>query len=201
MIIALNKPYDVLSQFTSADGAPTLGQYVSMPDVYAAGRLDKDSEGLLLLTDEPKIARRLTDPRHELPKTYWVQVEREPHEDALELLRTGVEIEGRMTRPAEVRRIAEPELWERPVPVRFRKTVPTCWLEIVLREGRNRQIRKMTAAVGHPCLRIVRVAVGSVTLGGLAPGDWREVVGAEAAALRTMPPPGGGGRLTRTRRA
>lgn len=186
MIVALNKPHGVLSQFTSAEGEPTLADHVPVKGVYPAGRLDKDSEGLLLLTDEAAIAHALTDPRHAHPKTYWVQIEREPDDAALEALRAGISIEGKKTRPAQVRRIAEPDLWERPVPVRFRKTVPTTWLEIVLREGRNRQIRKMTAAVGHPCLRIVRVAVGPVHLGDLAPGQWRELGPAEQTAIRQL---------------
>jgi 23S rRNA pseudouridine2457 synthase len=198
MVIALNKPYGVLSQFTDAEGRPTLADFVTVPDVYPVGRLDMDSEGLLLLTDDARLQHRLTDPRFEHPKTYWVQIEREPAEDALEALRGGVVIEKRRTRPAEVRRIDEPELWERPVQVRFRKSVPTAWLEIVLREGRNRQIRKMTAAVGHPCLRIVRVAIGPVGLSGLQPGESRHLLAIESKALRAQAGarhPGAGARL------
>ena len=186
MLIALNKPYGVLSQFTDSEGRPTLADFVAVPDVYPVGRLDKDSEGLLLLTDDARLQHKLTDPRYEHPRTYWVQIEREPADDALDQLRGGVVIEKRRTRPAEVRCIAEPELWERPVPVRFRKSVPTAWLEIVLREGRNRQIRKMTAAVGHPCLRIIRVAVGPVGLGNLAPGSWRRLTPDEMKSLRVL---------------
>lgn len=183
-VIALNKPYGVLSRFTDPAGRPTLASLVAVPGVYPVGRLDMDSEGLLLLTDEARLAHRLTDPRYEHPRTYLVQVEREPDAAALDALRSGVVLSGRLTRRAEAERIPEPELWERPVPIRFRKTVPTVWLRMVLREGRNRQIRRMTASVGHPCLRIVRVAVGPVELAGLAPGEWRELRGAEARALR-----------------
>ena len=184
MILALNKPYGVLSKFTSENGQPTLADCVPVPEVYAAGRLDKDSEGLLLLTGDPAIAHRLTDPRYEHPKTYWVQVELEPDPAALQALGEGVLIEGKRTLSAEVRQLAEPALWERSVPIRFRKSVPTAWIEIVLREGRNRQIRKMTAAVGHPCLRLVRVAIGAIALGDLAPGCWRPLGRAEERALR-----------------
>lgn len=183
-VIALNKPYGVLSKFTDPEGRATLAGLVDVPGVYPVGRLDMDSEGLLLLTDDARLAHRLTDPRFEHPKTYLVQVEREPDDAALEALRTGVVIEGRPTRPAGADRIEPPVLWERPVPVRFRKTVPTAWLRMVLREGRNRQIRRMTAAVGHPCLRIVRLAVGPVELGNLAPGEWRCLLPAEVKALR-----------------
>ncbi|MBM3266992.1 MAG: pseudouridine synthase [Candidatus Sericytochromatia bacterium] len=183
MVIALNKPYGVLSKFTDAEGRPTLADLVRVPGVYPVGRLDMDSEGLLLLTDDARLSRRLTDPRFEHPRTYWVQVEREPGPDALAALRGGVAIQGRLTAPAGVRVIPEPSLWERPVPVRFRKTVPTCWLEIVLREGRNRQLRRMGAAVGHPVLRVVRVAVGGLLLGDLAPGAWRRLGRADLANL------------------
>ncbi len=183
MVIALNKPYGVLSKFMDPDGRPTLAAYVDLPGIYPVGRLDMDSEGLLLLTDDKRLIHRLTDPRFGHPKTYWVQVEREPGPQALAALRGGVVVEGRMTAPAEVRPLAEPALWERPVPVRFRKTVPTAWLEIVLREGRNRQIRRMGAAVGHPVLRIVRVAIGGLRLGDLAPGAWRHLGRADLAIL------------------
>ncbi len=185
--LMLNKPYDVLSQFSGDDPAKTLKGYVPVPGVYPVGRLDMDSEGLLLLTDDGPLAHRLTDPRYEHPKTYWVQVERVPDEAALEHLRHGVVIQGERTRPAEVRLLADaPELPERPVPVRFRKNVPTAWLEIRLREGRNRQIRRMTAAVGFPTLRIYRVALGPVSLRDLAPGDWRELSPDEVVALKQL---------------
>jgi 23S rRNA pseudouridine2457 synthase len=145
-----------------------------VPGVYPAGRLDRDSEGLLLLTDDGPLQARIADPRFKLPKTYLVQVEREPEEESLARLRGGVLLRDGMTRPASVARIAPPSLWPRDPPVRFRKSVPDCWLRLTIREGRNRQVRRMTAAVGHPTLRLVRWAIGDWTLDGLAPGDWRE---------------------------
>ena len=177
MLIAFNKPYGVLCQFTdrSTPPRPTLGAFGLPPDVYPAGRLDFDSEGLLLLTDEGGLAHRLTDPRHKQPKTYWAQVEGEPGETQLAALREGVTLNDGPTRPARVRRIESPTLWPRDPPVRFRKTVPDAWLELELREGRNRQVRRMTAAVGLPTLRLVRVRVGTHALDGLAPGAWREI--------------------------
>jgi 23S rRNA pseudouridine2457 synthase len=174
-LILLNKPYNVLCKFTDAAGRPTLADYIQTPGVYPAGRLDQDSEGLVLLTGDGALQHRLSDPRHKLPKTYWAQVEGEPDAAALERLRNGVAIEGHKTLPAKARRIAEPELWPRDPPIRFRKSIPTTWLEIVLTEGRNRQVRRMTAAVGNPTLRLVRCAVGPYTLAGLKPGEWREV--------------------------
>ena len=176
MIIAFNKPYGVLCQFTdrSATPRPTLAGFGLPPGVYPAGRLDFDSEGLLLLTDDGALAHRLTDPRHKLEKTYWVQVEGEPDATQLAALRSGVELRDGPTRPARARRIEAPALWPRDPPVRFRKTVPDAWLELAISEGRNRQVRRMTAAVGLPTLRLVRVAVGAHALDGLAPGQWRE---------------------------
>ena len=174
MIVLFNKPYGVLCRFTDRQGRPTLADYIDVPGVYAAGRLDMDSEGLLVLTDDGALQARLSSPKFAKHKTYWVQVEREITDEALEQLREGVEIKGGRTRPAEARRIPEPELWERDPPVRFRKSVPTSWLELRIREGRNRQVRKMTAAVGFPTLRLVRVAVGPYVLGDLGPGEWRE---------------------------
>jgi 23S rRNA pseudouridine2457 synthase len=175
MLIALNKPYGVLCQFTdrSDPPRPTLAGFGLPPDVYAAGRLDHDSEGLLLLTDDGALAHRLTDPRHKQPKTYWVQVEGEPADAQLDALRRGVVLNDGPTRPAAVERIDAPALWPRDPPVRFRKTVPDAWLAITVGEGRNRQVRRMTAAVGLPTLRLVRVAIGEHTLGDLAPGQWR----------------------------
>ncbi|MBB6184585.1 pseudouridine synthase [Oleiagrimonas soli] len=186
MLIALNKPYGVLCQFTDREGRPTLADYVRQKGVYAAGRLDRDSEGLLLLTDEGPLAHRLTDPKHKLPKTYLVQVEGVPSAQALQQLQRGVPLKDGMTRPAEVElHAAAPGwLWPRDPPVRFRKHIPTAWLELTIREGRNRQVRRMTAAVGLPTLRLVRIRVGAVELGDLAPGDWTEVPGDAAAALR-----------------
>lgn len=175
MLIAFNKPYGVLCQFTdrSTPPRPTLAGFGLPPDVYAAGRLDHDSEGLLLLTDDGALAHRLTDPRHKQPKTYWVQVEGEPGDAQLDALRRGVELNDGRTRPARARRIEPPALWPRDPPVRFRKSVPDAWLELELREGRNRQVRRMTAAVGLPTLRLVRVAIGPHRLDGLVPGAWR----------------------------
>lgn len=175
MLIAFNKPYGVLCQFTdrSQPPRPTLAGYGLPPGVYAAGRLDHDSEGLLLLTDDGGLAHRLTDPRHKQPKVYWVQVEGDPDEEQLQALRSGVELNDGRTLPARVERLDTPALWPRDPPVRFRKTVPDAWLAITLREGRNRQVRRMTAAVGLPTLRLVRVAIGGQRLDGLAPGQWR----------------------------
>ncbi len=176
MLIAFNKPFNVLCQFTdrSVPPRPTLAGYGLPPHVYAAGRLDHDSEGLLLLTDDGGLAHRLTDPRHKADKTYWVQVEGEPDEEALQQLRRGVMLKDGPTLPAGVDRLAAaPALWPRDPPVRFRKTVPDAWLAITLREGRNRQVRRMTAAVGLPTLRLVRVSMGPHALGDLQPGQWR----------------------------
>jgi 23S rRNA pseudouridine2457 synthase len=171
------KPYGVLSQFTAEGGHRTLADFGPFPpDVYAAGRLDADSEGLLLLTNDNGLKRRLTDPKFGHPRTYLVQVENIPTAEALERLRRGVVVEGQRTRPAEVRLLEEePDLPSRPVPIRVRKAIPTAWLEITLREGRNRQVRKMTAAVGNPTLRLVRVKIGEWGLEGMRPGEWREV--------------------------
>ena len=175
MLIAFNKPYGVLCQFTdrSIPPRPTLAGFGLPPAVYAAGRLDHDSEGLLLLTDDGALAHRLTDPRHKQPKTYWVQVEGEPDEAQLAVLRSGVQLRDGPTRPAQVERIDPPALWPRDPPVRFRKTVPDAWLQLEIGEGRNRQVRRMTAAVGLPTLRLVRVAIGGHRLDGLPPGQWR----------------------------
>jgi 23S rRNA pseudouridine2457 synthase len=186
-LIALFKPYDVLSQFTDAEGRATLKAFVPIPGIYPVGRLDRDSEGLLLLTDDGPLAHRLTDPRYEHPRTYLVQVERVPDDKALERLRRGVILRDGPTRPAEVERLPDPpDLPERPVPIRFRKSVPTAWLRLTLREGGNRQVRRMTAAVGHPTLRLVRVAIGPLTLGGLTPGHWRELSESERNALQVV---------------
>lgn len=175
MLILLNKPFGVLCQFTDPDGRPTLADYVPVPRVYPAGRLDADSEGLLLLTDDGALQARLADPRHHVEKVYWVQVERVPGEDALARLRASVVLKDGPTRPARVRAIEEPPgLWTREPPIRHRAAIPTAWLEIGLTEGRNRQVRRMTAAVGFPALRLIRVAVGPYALGGLRPGQWKE---------------------------
>lgn len=175
MLILLNKPFGVLCQFTDPGGRPTLADYVPVPNVYPAGRLDHDSEGLVLLTDDGALQARLADPRHHVEKVYWVQVERVPTDDALARLRAGVVLKDGPTRPARVRPIDEPPaLWPRDPPIRRRASIPTAWLEIALTEGRNRQVRRMTAAVGHAALRLIRVAIGPYALGGLQPGEWKE---------------------------
>lgn len=179
MLILFNKPMNVLSQFTDAGtaGSPraTLSDFIKLPGVYPAGRLDRDSEGLLLLTDDGRLQARIADPRFKLAKTYLVQVEGSVDEAALEALRQGVRLSDGMTRPAKAEAIDPPDLWPRDPPVRFRKSVPDSWLRLTIGEGRNRQVRRMTAAVGLPCLRLVRWAVGDWTLEGLAPREWREV--------------------------
>ncbi|WP_153116714.1 pseudouridine synthase [Rhodocyclus tenuis] len=178
-IVLFNKPYGVLSQFTAEGRWPGLAGYIALPGVYVAGRLDADSEGLLLLTDDGALQARIADPRYKLAKTYWVQVEGEPDEAALAALRRGVCYADFTTRPAAVRRIPEPELPPREPPIRFRRDKPTSWLEIIIREGRNRQVRRMTASVGFPTLRLFRYAVGPATTAGLAPGEWRLLTAAE----------------------
>lgn len=175
-IILFNKPYGVLTQFTAIADRPTLKDYIAVPGVYAAGRLDVDSEGLLVLTDDGRLQRRIADPRHKLPKTYWVQVEGAPDPAALEGLASGVDLGDFVSLPARVRLIPEPAgLWPRDPPIRYRKEKPTSWLEIELREGKNRQVRRMTAKAGFPTLRLIRWAVGPWTLAGLAPGESREL--------------------------
>ena len=177
-LILFNKPYGVLSQFTDrgAQHEPreTLSGYINVPGVYPAGRLDRDSEGLLLLTDDGALQARIADPRFKLPKTYLVQVEGDPTSENLDQLRRGVRLNDGLTRPAEVALIAAPELWPRDPPVRFRKSVPDCWIKLTIREGRNRQVRRMTAAIGHPTLRLVRWSIGGWSLDALRPGEWRE---------------------------
>jgi 23S rRNA pseudouridine2457 synthase len=180
----LHKPYGVLSKFTDAEGRPTLADYVLEPQAYPAGRLDMDSEGLLLLTSDGELAHRLTSPLHKISKTYLVQVERIPDESALAQLREGVMVKGKRTRPAKVQRLQdEPAVYPRSVPIRFRKSVPTVWLRMEIQEGMNRQIRHMTAQVGHPTLRIIRVAIGPIRLGSLPPGQWRELRTGELRGL------------------
>ncbi|WP_097461181.1 pseudouridine synthase [Mangrovitalea sediminis] len=172
-LILLNKPFNVLCQFTDTKGRATLADYVDVPNVYAAGRLDYDSEGLVLLTDDGSLQARIASPRFKLPKTYWVQVEGTISDEALDALRHGINLNDGPTRPAQARRISAPDLWPRQPPVRERRQIPTSWLELTLSEGRNRQVRRMTAAVGYPTLRLVRWAVGDWTLQGLAPGESR----------------------------
>jgi 23S rRNA pseudouridine2457 synthase len=176
-LILFNKPFGVLSQFTDAKSPSpraTLSDFIDLPGVYPAGRLDRDSEGLLLLTDDGRLQARIANPRHKMAKTYLVQVEGAPTEADLGPIRRGVTLKDGPTRPAKARLIAPPNLWERVRPVRFRKSVPDTWVEIILTEGRNRQVRRMTAAIGFPTLRLVRWQIGDWTLEGLAPGDWRE---------------------------
>lgn len=184
MIVALHKPYGYLSQFSAEDGHPGLAAFELPKGVYAAGRLDRDSEGLLLLSDDGDLVHRLTDPRFAHPRTYWAQVDRIPDEAALEALRKGPKLSDGPTRPCKARLIPEPALPQRDPPIRFRKNVPTAWIELTLTEGRNRQVRRMTAAVGFPTLRLVRSAIGQLKLGDLAPGRWREVRQAELGSLR-----------------
>ena len=195
-VVLLNKPYGVLCQFTSPDGRRTLADYVARPGVYPAGRLDADSEGLVVLTADGALQTRIADPRHRLAKTYWVEVEGEPGAEAIAALERGVELRDGPTLPAHVRRIAPPPgLWPRDPPIRVRKAIPTAWLEITIAEGRNRQVRRMTAAVGLPTLRLVRQEVGPWTLGTLAPGQWREeavdarVLTSAAASTSSAPAP------------
>jgi 23S rRNA pseudouridine2457 synthase len=178
-LILFNKPYGVLPQFTDASiGADrrTLSEFIRVPGVYPAGRLDLDSEGLMLLTDDGRLQARIANPKFKTPKTYLVQVEGDAQEDALDRLRRGVMLKDGMTLPADAERIETPDLWPRDPPVRFRKTVPDCWLRLTIREGRNRQVRRMTAAVGLPTLRLVRWRIGEWSVEGLAQGAWREVV-------------------------
>jgi 23S rRNA pseudouridine2457 synthase len=175
-LILFNKPYDVLSQFTdrgSETTRATLSAFIDVPGVYPAGRLDRDSEGLLLLTDDGRLQARIADPKFKLPKSYLIQVEGEPDDAALHALRAGVRLKDGMTRPAEADRIDPPDLWPRDPPIRYRASVPDRWLRLTIREGRNRQVRRMTAAVGHPTLRLVRWSIGEWQLGDLPPGAWR----------------------------
>lgn len=179
-LILFNKPYDVLSQFTDR-GSPTtratLSDYIDVPGVYPAGRLDRDSEGLLILTDDGRLQARIADPKFKLPKTYLVQVEGMPDEAALVSLRTGVTLNDGPTRPAKVDRIDPPDIWPRTPPIRVRQSIPDSWLSLTISEGRNRQVRRMTAAIGHPTLRLIRWSIGDWTLDGMAPGEWRKVDG------------------------
>lgn len=175
-LLLFNKPHGVLTQFTDAEGRPTLADYISVGGVYAAGRLDADSEGLVVLTDDGALQAQIADPRHKLDKVYRVQVEGLPTDAALQQLAAGIDLGDFHTKPCRVRRILEPEdLWERNPPIRHRAAIPTGWLEIILREGKNRQVRRMTARVGFPTLRLIRWAVGDWTLAGLLPGRWREL--------------------------
>lgn len=172
-ILLFNKPFDVLTQFTDTEGRKTLADFISEKKVYAAGRLDRDSEGLLILTNDGKLQNQISSPKHKMSKTYWVQVEGEPTDEDLMPLREGIILKDGLTKPATIKRIPEPKnLWERDPPVRVRKTVPDSWLEITIAEGRNRQVRRMTAAIGFPTLRLIRYRVGSWTIDGLANGEY-----------------------------
>ncbi len=185
--LLLNKPYEVLTQFTDEQGRATLKDFVPVPDVYPVGRLDFDSEGLLLLTDDKQLQHRLSDPKFKVPKTYWAQVEGTVSEAALQLLRRGVQIKEGLTAPGEAAGLPEPaHLWPRNPPIRYRASIPTSWLQIRISQGMNRQVRKMCAAVGLPCLRLVRAAIGPLGLGELQPGQWRELTAAEVAELRKI---------------
>ncbi len=183
-LVLLHKPYDVLCQFTDLAKRPTLAQFLPLPDLYPAGRLDRDSEGLLLLTGDGRLQQRIADPAHTLPKTYLAQVEGVPDETALRTLIQGVMLQDIPTRPAQARLVPEPaKLWPRDPPIRQRLHIPTAWLELTITEGRNRQVRRMTAAVGHPTLRLIRIGVGPLCLDGLAPGQWRPATAQELETL------------------
>jgi 23S rRNA pseudouridine2457 synthase len=176
VLIAFNKPFGVICKFRPEPERRTLADYIAIPNVYPAGRLDTDSEGLLLLTDDGALQARISHPRHKLAKVYWAQVEGVPTEDALAALRKGVSLSDFVTEPAGARLVDEPaNLWSRDPPIRYRAKIPTAWLELTLREGKNRQVRRMTARVGFPTLRLVRASIGRVGLDGLAPGEWREI--------------------------
>lgn len=186
LLIAFNKPFDVICKFRPEPGRRTLADYIDLPRVYPAGRLDTDSEGLLLLTDDGALQARIAEPRHKLAKIYWTQVEGLPSDASLHALRSGIDLGEFVTRPAGARLIDEPaDLWPRTPPIRFRAKIPTSWVELTLREGRNRQVRRMTARTGHPTLRLIRARIGGMDLAGLAPGEWRAV---DPRALYLQPP-------------
>nr|WP_010130371.1 pseudouridine synthase [Microbulbifer agarilyticus] len=193
-LILLNKPFGVLCQFTDPEGRPTLASYITQPGVYAAGRLDYDSEGLLLLTADGQLQHRIAHPRNKLPKTYWAQVEGAVTEEALRALRKGVTLKDGLTAPAKARAISAPDIWPRTPPIRERQSIPTSWIELTISEGRNRQVRRMTAAVGFPTLRLVRCAIGNWRLDGLAPGESRSL----EVHLPDMPEDKASGRKPRT---
>ena len=174
MLILFNKPYGVMSQFSADDKHPTLAEYIPIKNVYPAGRLDHDSEGLLLLTDDGKLQNLISDPKNKMPKIYWAQVEGDITDEAIAQLRKGVILNDGMTKPAECQRMSEPEnLWPRDPPIRFRKNIPTCWIALTIKEGRNRQVRRMTAATGFPTLRLIRYQIGEWNLQGIQPGAYK----------------------------
>ena len=174
-IIIFNKPFNVLSQFTDSEGRQTLADYIKQKGIYAAGRLDRDSEGLMVLTDNGAVQHQIANPKNKMAKTYWAQVEGVPDEIALEKLKKGVELKDGMTKPAEAKLIEPTNIWPRNPPIRYRTNIPTTWIALTIKEGKNRQVRRMTAAVGHPTLRLIRTQIGPWTLDGLEPGQWQEV--------------------------
>lgn len=200
-ILLLNKPYDVLCQFTDTEERRTLAEFIREKGLYPAGRLDRDSEGMVLLTDDGALQHCIAHPRHKMPKTYWVQVEGEPDNAALQRLRDGVMLKDGMTLPATVERLPELAVWRREPPIRYRATIPTSWLALTLNEGRNRQVRRMTAAVGFPTLRLIRQAIGHWELDDLQPGQWRELPADEVMALKRRCARYGSHRPGRTGRA
>ncbi|MCF6235774.1 MAG: pseudouridine synthase [Gammaproteobacteria bacterium] len=185
IVILFNKPFNVLTQFTDASKRQTLADFVSYKNVYPAGRLDRDSEGLIVLTNDGKLQHQISDPRHKIEKTYWVQVEGAPDQKALTQLQKGLHLKDGLTAPAKARIIDEPSIWPRTPPIRKRANIPTTWLELIIREGRNRQVRRMTAAAGHPTLRLIRYAIGSWTIEGLQPGEWKKTKKVQANAPRS----------------